>query len=380
MATSFAEFIAFYRGRVMIRVLQVFASTSRGGSETMMMNHYRHLNTSEFQFDFISHFPKETDYDREINSLGGRVFHLPQFKGYNYVEYVSAWENLLNEHHEWQIVHIHYFTLSWLIAPIVQSYKRHCIIHSHASVIDSRLKRLAFRLMRRRAVDNSDLLLACSLSAGTNIFGNVPFRLFKNAIEVDRFAFDVNSRNRLREEHKINSDEFVIGNVGSFRSRVKNQLFLIDVFKSICDRGIRTKLILVGDGRYIADAKRTVDKLGLSNFVVFTGACANVYEYLSLFDVFVMPSLSEGFPVSVVEALSSGLPCLLSDTIPHEVAISDLVSFISLNESVEVWAENVMRRIQMRDRSASANMVKLAGYDVTDNVKELEELYRQVHK
>ena len=60
----------------MVRVLQVVTYMGRGGLETMLMNYYRHMDRSKVQFDFLVHRDFEAYYDKEIQSLGGNIYHI----------------------------------------------------------------------------------------------------------------------------------------------------------------------------------------------------------------------------------------------------------------------------------------------------------------
>ena len=61
-----------------IRVLHVVTSMDRGGLETMLMNYYRHVDRSLVQFDFLTHRTEKAAYDDEIESLGGKLYHMPR--------------------------------------------------------------------------------------------------------------------------------------------------------------------------------------------------------------------------------------------------------------------------------------------------------------
>ena len=62
----------------MLRVLQVVTCMDRGGLETMLMNYYRHIDRTRVQFDFLTHRAREGAYDKEIYSLGGKIFTVPR--------------------------------------------------------------------------------------------------------------------------------------------------------------------------------------------------------------------------------------------------------------------------------------------------------------
>ena len=83
--------------------------------------------------------------------------------------------------------------------------------------------------------------------------------------------------------------------------------------------------------------------LGIKSDVFFLGVKENVQDYLSAADCYIMPSLYEGLPVAAVEAQCSGLPCVMSANITKEVALTKATCFLSLDESVDVWADEVLK-------------------------------------
>ena len=67
-----------------IRVLHVLGATNLGGAESRIMDLYRHIDREKIQFDFLIHTKKEGFFDQEIKQLGGKIYHLPSFRVYNY--------------------------------------------------------------------------------------------------------------------------------------------------------------------------------------------------------------------------------------------------------------------------------------------------------
>ena len=95
----------------MIRVLQVVTYMGRGGLETMLMNYYRHMDRDKVQFDFLVHRDFEADYDQEILSMGGKIYHvsrlIPWSRGYR-----EELKRFFRAHPEYKIVHVHQDCLS----------------------------------------------------------------------------------------------------------------------------------------------------------------------------------------------------------------------------------------------------------------------------
>ena len=116
------------------------------------------------------------------------------------------------------------------------------------------------------------------------------------------------------------SEKLVIGHVGRFFPQ-KNHRFLIEIFKEIHDRNADAVLLLVGGGELDDslknEIKQKVEDLGLTDCVQFLGVREDVNELMQAFDLFLLPSLFEGLPVTMVEAQASGLPCVISVSYTH---------------------------------------------------------------
>lgn len=92
-------------------------------------------------------------------------------------------------------------------------------------------------------------------------------------------------------------------------------------------------------------------------------------------DVFVLPSLWEGLPFTLVEAQAAGLPCVISDVISDESIVTDLIRKESLKQSAEVWAKKTLDVYDEITRKDTAELVKAAGFDIETSAQWLQEFY-----
>lgn len=126
---------------------------------------------------------------------------------------------------------------------------------------------------------------------------------------VELSKFENLSKAGIRKELKINDDENVIIFVGSLKA-VKGIKYLIEAINIVKEKNPKLRLLLIGDGEEKKELERLVEKLGLKKIIGFVGKINNeeVPKYMIASDVLVMPSLSEGLSVAVLEAMASGLP------------------------------------------------------------------------
>lgn len=144
------------------------------------------------------------------------------------------------------------------------------------------------------------------------------------------------------------------------------------------ERGIGLQLILAGDGPLRTDMENLAAKLGLDDDVRFIGIEDRVHALLKTLDVFVMPSLYEGLPVTLVEAQASGVPCVISDGITEEAdAGLGLVKRLSLKEPPGQWASAVLRAAEAAkpDGARIKETLRRQGYDAGENAGAVMKLY-----
>lgn len=329
-----------------VRVLHVVTVLDRGGTETLLMNYYRRMDRSRVQFDFIVHRDKRGAYEEEIEKLGGRVFRMPAIRPRTLPAYLCGLDGFFRRE-AYGVVHAHLDALSSFA---LKAAKRRGvpvrIAHSHsAGFPDGGVRRL-FRIVSRSMLGGCCThRFACSAAAGRFLFGRRAFGspgsyVLPNAVDTGAFSFSEEARAAVRKKFGI-SDETVVGHVGNF-SAVKNHSFIIKVFREMRKLDGSAKLLLVGDGPLLDGAESLARSLGVRDGVIFAGNVPNVADYLSAMDVFIFPSLHEGFGVAALEAQCSGLPVIASSCLPPEAVFSEKVKIMENGKPAHFWAEALL--------------------------------------
>lgn len=355
----------------MIRVLQCVNNMHRAGLETMLMNYYRHIDRNQIQFDFLTHRPERSDYDDEIEALGGKVYYAPRLYPQNLAAYFRYMKAFFREHPEYQIVHSHIDAMSFL--PLLAAKRAKVpvrIAHSHNTAIDMDYKYILKQLYRRCIPAAASDYCACGKEAGKFLFGSHDFTVLPNAIDAGKFTYDAGLRETVRKELKL-QNKFVIGHVGRFSAQ-KNHVFLLEIFERILRSNDAAQLLLIGTGEKEEEIKQRAAQMGIDARVLFMGSQNDVGRYYQAMDVFVMSSLFEGVPVVGIEAQYAGLPCVFSDKVPEEVAFSGLCRFVPLNETADTWAEIVLESAQ-KERCAPDTAD--SAYDIRNSAQLLMKYY-----
>lgn len=352
-----------------IRILQIVNIMDRAGLETMIMNHYRAIDRSQVQFDFLVHRPQRGEYEGEIESLGGRVYRAPRLYPQHCLSYRSFMRRFFAEH-RYPVVHSHIDAMSTF--PLAMA--KRCgvpvrIAHSHNDSVDRDFKYLVKEIARRRLPGLATHYWACSKAAGAFLFGrrNLPkVRVLKNAIDLDGFRFSTEVRARVRQELSIGGDQIAVGHVGRF-SAVKNHSFLINLLADLRREGSDAVLVLAGDGELREEIERKVSSLGLDDAVRFLGLRNDISDVIQAFDVLVFPSLHEGIPLSLIEAQASGLPVLASDAVSAEALVLPNAKRLSLSSPVSEWASVAVGLAGAGRHRNPMPLLEKAGYEISSS-------------
>lgn len=367
-----------------VRVLHFAPGFLFGGIESRLLDWFYCINREEIMFDLLKHDnnPDGTTNITRFQQLGGNVYNLPQFSSKHIFKYIVSVKKFFLEHQGiYDVVHSHSLTSGLIIMYYAKKYgieKR--ILHARTNKTDgSCLKKLLNNFLKYLAPYFATNFFACSESAAIWGFGlkrtkKNEVTVFPNSIQTTHFKFNPIKRVELRKD--LNCEEFtVIGTVCRLTA-AKNLTFLINVYNIIKQKHINSKLLIIGDGPLRPILEKQIRDLSLIDSVILLGQKNDISGYLSAMDVFVFPSLWEGFGTVAIEAQASGLPTFISDGVPDDVMITPLARKIKLCDSLETWANIILASSEKTSpRSDAYELVANKGFDVQFNILQLSALY-----
>lgn len=361
----------------MIKVLMIVHEMNRGGIENFIMNLYRNIDRNKINFDFVEHTNKKCAFDDEIELLGGKIYRCPDYRVINHFEYSKWWNSFFKEHNEYKVIHSHLDSSANIHLRIAKKYGLITIAHSHSSSEGFGFRAIVKSFLKIGFNNCCDYKFACSKEAGEWLFGKkVCYKVLNNGIESEKYIFNENQRNLLRNHLNIKNDEFVLGHIGRL-DKNKNVTFILDILKELNDLGIKSKFVSAGQGSEYDCLVSKSKELNIENDVFFLGLRDDINDVVQLFDVFVFPSVYEGLGIATIEAQASGLKCLLSDTIPKEVDITGDVEFMSLGNSPKEWAEKIKTMLPYKRENTKQKIIE-SGYDIKTTVDYLTKFYLQL--
>ncbi len=361
-----------------LRVAQIICQCVNGGVEACIMNYYKHIDKTKIQFDFFVDNTSKIINKDEIIKMGGKIIIVPPYKKiFKFIIFLKK------ELKNYDIVHSNINALS--VFPLYAAKKAKVkirIAHSHSTTNKKEFRRnLVKNFLRLFSKKYATNYFACSKEAGEWLFGKKTLNkgeitIVNNAIDIEKFKFNNEVRDELRKEYNI-SNEIIIGNIGRFVWQ-KNQLFLLDVFSQYTKQNPNSYLLLIGDGPLYGDLIKKARNLNIIEKIIFAGTDKEVSKFYSMMDIFVFPSLYEGFGMVMLEAQASGLACIASNGVPKIVKNLDSTIFLDLINDAKFWADELYKVNLNSDRNLL--YVKNSLYDIKKEAIKLEQIYFDILK
>ncbi len=363
------------------KILIVGVGNVNGGIEEIVYNIYKELIREQYEIDFLTFFDR--CYHEEEYEQTSQIYKIPSRRKHPFRSKEEIKKLLRENGSQYNYIWIQMSSASNIdVQKYAKKYTQAKIIsHCHAvrpeteGFFHTIIVKSLHMLQKRELWSLTDYAIACSKEALDYLFGKGFHGMKKvvcNGIELSKFIYDERYKINFRKENNIPINAVVMGHVGRF-SPVKNHVFLIDLFDEYKKKNTNSWLVLIGTGPLEDKLKRIVKNKGINN-VLFLGNRSDVNKLLSVMDYFVFPSLYEGMPISVVEAQASGLPVIMSDRIPSEVAITELVKELSLENGVKRWAETIYKLSLNKDRLLYNKKLQKTKFDLKMTVKSIKNI------
>lgn len=349
----------------------------KGGIQSSLMNYFRKVDREIYQFDVIVHGEDKRGFEQEFIALGGNIIYVPPMGKSGIINYITEVSKVIKENGPYVAVHSHTMHQSaFVLLAAKKAGIETRICHSHSTRVTGKLTKILFPIYKLLIKNYATRLVSCGQNAGEFLYGNEDFLILPNAIDVQKLQeYNKEEIISFKDSLSLHDDSIVLGHIGRF-NEVKNHKFLINLIKECDNQNINVRLVLVGDGPLRQEIGEMVNKLNIQHLVKFIGVHDNIANVLHTFDILLLPSFKEGFPVVLVESQAAGVPALASDTISNEVDLGlGLVDFLSIDNHSK-WIEKLKK---FERKQVDLNLIKRTlikeKYDINYAVSILFQLY-----
>ena len=354
-----------------------------GGLEKIVVDFYNHIDTSEFELEFLLQGPKDVDFSDHFKSICRNtiVFHrIPKLRPH-IKQALKEWDRFFKENaHRYDILwsnqngltHLEFLKLAKKYGIEKRIVHAHCAQAEHFHRIIHPINRL---FVGKYATD----FWACGIEALNHFYHGKERKkalVIHNAIEVENFLYNEEKKIQLRKEYNIPEDCLVVGQVSRLDEKAKNQSFCVKVFSELVKKEPNSRLVFIGKGD-TAFLRNIAEQYGVADKVIFTGLKTNVGEMLNLLDVFIFSSNFEGLGIVLIEAQANGLPVVTASHLPDAKILENFDNQLSLTNSLEEWADKILsvRYSRELDNEKVKNQIVEADYEIESATRQLEKLF-----
>jgi sugar transferase (PEP-CTERM/EpsH1 system associated) len=293
------------------KILYLNHCMAMGGIENMIVDFTRLLPMDEFE-PHVAVFEGGGSLEAVLKEMHVPVHCLDKREGID-LGLVLRLRRLLRRQ-EIRVVHSNNYS-AWLYACAASRGLRGLIhVHTEHSGVDSFRRRYAAERWLSRFTTHVVAVSRHVHDVMIDEIGISPrrVRLIYNGVDTTRFRPDPQGREVLRRSLQIPSDVVVIGIVARLAA-IKNHEVLIRAYAKLrAAPGKKTRLVIVGDGPERASLEELSRQLGIAADVSFLGERRDTPGLLNAFDIYVLPSFSEGMNLTLLEAMGAGLPVVAS--------------------------------------------------------------------
>ena len=304
------------------RIAYVMTPITFGGAEQVSLNFFKNVNRDQFVIDpifFLRPWEEETVVESELRHQGLSFSSIPVslsrgFDAFRIIRCLRILKKILQTH-SYDLIHTHGYLADILGFLVSKCLKVPIISTCHGFIYeDAKLSLYNFfdctilsRFTKIITVSKSireELILKGVENKKITVIENCPQ---SRRLDLNRSA----SRKTIRSDNFIGPHEFVVGYVGRLSSE-KGISYLMEAITLLKGNSVSVRLLIIGEGAQLDALKSLATSLEITDDVVFAGFQNNIDEWLTAIDTLVLPSLTEGSPMVLLEAMSQGVPCIAS--------------------------------------------------------------------
>ena len=335
-----------------MKIIQVIPFLSMGGAEIMCENLVYELKKLGHEVIIVSLYNKKTPVTERIEESGIEIKYLDKKGGIDFSMFGKLKKLFKKEKPD--VIHTHLYVTKYVF-PVAAKMKIKVIhtLHSIATEENAKLTRKLNNIYFKR---QSAIPVALSQRVQDTIIDE--YGLSRDFVPVIFNGIDLN-KCKIKKDYS-RAENFKILHIGSFLD-VKNHKGLIEAFSKFNKNHPSSQLYLIGYGALMDETKDFVDQIGMQSAVTFLGMQSDVHKYISDMDVFTLPSKYEGIPMTLIEAMGSGMPIVatmvggIPDMLDDESALLVPVETDAIADAFEKYYLNEDLR-----RSHGSSALKLA--------------------
>lgn len=362
------------QGEILLKILISVPSLCIGGAEQMVTQLVEHIDSDKNNVKLIVLSAKQgTHIEDELENEDIDIVYLNKEIGPSINAIIKATK--IAQKFNPDIIHTHLSSFFYLV-PYARMYGVK-ILHTVHSKPIYEAKGIRRSILNYFYKKNIGIPVAISDLIGKEV--SEVYKLNLNSIEIVYNPVDI--KRFSIESNQRHDDAIIFINIARF-VEPKNHLELIQAFKEVNERNRNTRLLLLGDGLLRNRIENKIKELNLESSVELKGNVPNVEYYLAKSDVFVLPSAYEGLPLTILEAMASGLPIIATSVggVPDIVNKNGILTKPGNSEQLVHAMIELAENKELRYKMGEISKIEVQKYDISKVTSKYEKLYKKYGK
>jgi L-malate glycosyltransferase len=295
-------------------ILYVFGSFGGGGTEHHFYSLLKHRNQPNWNPSLFI-ISNDDDYIKQFSDLNIPIYYITKptgrsLPGLHLLKSIFYLFNTIRKNN-FDIVHTYFFQghVYGTLAARILGVKT---VYANREDSGFFLKPIHFKILNKmnRRVNKIIPIAHFAAEARQNLekFSDEKYQVIHNGITLNCDA--KNKSDELRTELSLDKDDYLAAVVANMNYEIKGHKYLLEAARKLKDNNIDIKILLIGDGQLKTTLIEQAKSLDIEDMVLFLGYRDDVHDILESIDLFILPSLSEGLSIAILEAMRARLPIL----------------------------------------------------------------------
>ncbi len=366
-----------------VRILETIRQGQVGGGETHVLDLVRKLDKSKFQVDVLSF--TDGPMVEKLNSLGINTYVIHTEKPFDINIWGTVSEFISNG--GYHIVHAHgtraasnvFYATNKLNIPMV--YTVHgWSFHNNQNYFVRRLRELSESYLTKKAF-KTITVSESNKNDGVNKFGLKRVQVIYNGIDDEKFN-PIKEYTDIRSEFGISENKTLVGYLVRMTEQ-KDPFTMIKAIKKVSKTNKNIMFLMVGNGDLLDATKNMANELGVSEQIVFSDFRSDIPDILKAIDIYCLPSLWEGMPIGMLEAMAMGKACIATSVDGTKELVNDGVNGILINtKDSDMLAKQIIHlHLHPEKRTALGNNAKdyiSKNFSLNEMVEKVQNIYSEI--
>lgn len=367
-----------------IKVLQAIRQGKVGGGETHILDLVKHINREKFEPVVLSF--TDGQMMTELKNIGVDNFIIPSEKAFDFAKWQKV--KTLMKDEAIDLVHIHgtratsniYWAAKNLKLPVIYTIHGWSFHNDQSAFVKK--GRMLFEQWITAKTNCNISVSASNQKTGTDNISTFQSVVIHNGIDLEKFNPHSEQRRNLRAELNIADDAIVISFIGRVTIQ-KDPVTLIKAFKKVVAAEPKAVLLLAGDGDLKEQAVTIAKESGIEKSVVFENFRSDVPDVLFSSDIYCLPSLWEGFPIGLLEAMAMCKPVIATKVDgSNEIIQHNKNGVLIEQQNIQMLADSIISLINNKDLrnklGEAARQTVIKDFDVCKMTRKIEDVYLNV--